>query len=167
MYLDRDSNFFIILKQWASLIRWRSMIKLEHPNARVVSTNGCFDILHAGHIHMLKKAASYGDFLIVGLNGDSSIRALKGPKRPINNEQNRKIVLESIRYVDFVHIFYTQRANIFLQVAEPHIYIKSKDYNLNNMDPSEKAILNKLGTKIEFIDIVRGLSTTNIIKKCE
>jgi len=114
---------------------------------------------------MLREARKLGDVLVVGLNSDASVRQLKGWKRPINNEENRKLVLEAVRYVDFVHIFYNQNAAHFLQVATPHVYVKSKDYSLKNLDVNEKAVLTNLGTQIEFVDMVPQLSTTGILKR--
>jgi len=163
MLTDRDTSYYIILKYWSALIRWRADVDFYDPNSIVVATNGCFDIVHAGHIHMLKGARALGDYLVVGLNGDESVRRLKGPSRPINDENNRKIVLDSIRYVDFTHIFNESRASTFLRVARPHIYVKSRDYSLNTMDQGERNVLKELGTKIVSSDMVPGLSTTKII----
>lgn len=139
-------------------------MKIAHPDARIVATNGCFDILHAGHISMLKFAACCGGFLVVGLNGDESIRRLKGPTRPINNENDRKIVLSELRCVDFVHVFPEERATRFLSVVKPHVYVKAGDYSLETMDKSEREMLEKMGTEIVFTKLVPGLSTTKILK---
>jgi D-glycero-beta-D-manno-heptose 1-phosphate adenylyltransferase len=163
-FMDRDASFYIILKYWAPLIRWRSMLKITHPDAKVVATNGCFDILHAGHISMLESAATFGNFLVVGLNGDESVRQLKGPTRPVNNEDDRKKVLSALRCVDFVHVFPEERATRFLMVAKPHVYIKAGDYSLETMDKSEREVLERMGTTILFTGLVPGLSTTNILK---
>lgn len=154
----------IDISKFKALLEWRYKIDMFYPHYKVVATNGCFDILHAGHIHMLSKARSFGGFLVVGLNSDCSIKLLKGPNRPVNNEQNRKTVLESIRYVDFVNIFYNTRATFFLFAARPHIYVKSADYSLKTMDAAERVVLRSMKTQIKFVDMVHKLSTTNIIK---
>lgn len=161
---DRDWTFNYILNYWASLIRWRSLVKITHPKGKVVATNGCFDILHAGHISMLEAAAAFGDLLVVGLNGDASVRKLKGPKRPINHEQNRKKVLEALRCVSHVHIFDDERATMFLKVARPHVYVKAGDYSLETMDKGEREVLESMGTQILFTSMIPDLSTTKIIQ---
>lgn len=159
--LDRDESYYKILRFWSPLINWRCSLPKD---AVVVATNGCFDILHAGHIEMIRRAKEQGDFLVVGLNSDSSIKALKGPNRPINTELNRKLVLEAVRYVDFVHIFHDPRATTFLLAASPHVYVKAGDYSLETMDVDERRVLEKVGASIKFVDMVDGLSTTNTLK---
>ena len=161
-----DVNVIKTLKSYADLIRFRSLLKIERPNQKVVVTNGCFDILHAGHIAMLEAARSFGDILIVGLNSDASIRQLKGPTRPINNQENRKKVLEAVKYVDFVQVFDDVRATLFLQASEPDVYVKSKDYNLDSMNADEKRVLENLPNVPEnkFVDLIPNLSTTKIVK---
>lgn len=156
--------YFLILNNWSDLIRWRSFIKATQPKATIVATNGCFDILHAGHIAMLEEAKALGDYLVVGINSDASVRHLKGNTRPINSQDNRKKVLEALRCVDFVHIFPDVRANVFLNVCSPHIYVKAGDYNLSNLDKTEKEVLEKHNTIVKFSPYIKGLSTTNILK---
>jgi rfaE bifunctional protein nucleotidyltransferase chain/domain len=138
---------------------------LETTGKKIVATNGCFDILHIGHISMLKSAKSFGDVLIVGLNSDSSVRSLKGNSRPINSEQNRKTVLEELKCVDYVVIFNESTSNSFLEAVRPDIYVKAGDYNLDNLNPLEKAVLIKCGTQIKFTGFIHGVSTTSILSK--
>lgn len=154
-----------ILEDWSDLIRLRSFIKVTEPDAIIVATNGCFDILHSAHCMMLKEATFLGDYLFVGLNSDGSVRKLKGPKRPINKQADRKILLESLRFVDKVHIFNEDNAAKFLLVAEPHFYVKAGDYSLDTMHKGEKEVLEKMGTTIIFTKFIPGFSTTGIINK--
>lgn len=158
----RDHTYYKILHFWSPLILWRCGLP---KGAKVVATNGCFDILHAGHIKMLEYAKSLGDYLVVGLNADVSIRTLKGPTRPINHQDNRKKVLEALRCVDFVHIFYEERSWMFLSVARPNVFVKSGDYTLENMDQTERKLLEAMKTKIDFsLNMVDGLSTSKTIQ---
>ena len=154
-----------IQQDWSDLIRWRSLIKIAHPRARIVATNGCFDILHAGHLAMLEQSRAMGDFLVVGLNSDLAVKSLKGFRRPINNQDNRKKLLKALRCVDCVQIFNDLRATRFLEVAEPDIYVKASDYSIEKMDTAERRILAKMGTEIRFINLIPSLSTTSILKK--
>ena len=140
---------------------WRK----NNPNVKITVTNGCFDIIHAGHIHSLKEASSFGNILVVGLNSDHSIRLLKGETRPINNQENRKIVLESLRYVSNVFIYDSIEATEFLKVIKPDIYVKSSDYSIDTMNKSELEVLRSLNSKIYFVSMIPNLSTTNITKK--
>jgi rfaE bifunctional protein nucleotidyltransferase chain/domain len=159
-----DTKVIKTILSYSKLISCRNLIKLKRPNKRVVVTNGCFDILHAGHVEMLQKARSLGDYLIVGINSDASVRKLKGPTRPINNQDNRKKVLEALWCVDFVQIFNEDNAATFLLAAHPSIYVKATDYNLDNMNQKEKDVLERCQTKIMFVDFVPNLSTTKIVK---
>jgi len=137
-------------------------LRKNNPSIKIVATNGCFDILHIGHLKMLKHAKSLGDILIVGLNSDESVKSLKGPSRPINNQENRKKLLEELRCVDFVQIFYTATCEEFLSISKPNIYFKSGDYSIESLNKKEKAALDKSNTKILFGDLVPNISTTKI-----
>ena len=139
------------------LAAWRN----QQVGRRVVATNGCFDIFHAGHLSLLRKAKSLGDVLIVGLNGDHSVRELKGEGRPINNERDRADILSALTCVDAVCIFHSKRATEFLRFAEPHVYVKGDDYTLETLDPDEREALGK--ASIVFSPLVLGLSTTSIV----
>lgn len=139
--------------------------KLKKENKKIVFTNGCFDILHIGHVRYLKKSASYGDILIIGLNSDSSVKKLKGESRPINNEQDRAELLSELGFVDYVVIFSEDTLEKLLDEIKPDIYTKGADYTLETL-PEAKTVLKNNG-KVEFINLVEGKSTTNVIKKIE
>ena len=136
---------------------------LKKQGKIIVTTNGCFDILHVGHVRYLKKAKSFGDVLVVALNSDSSTRALKGPTRPINTQDDRAEILASLECVDIVVIFdETSPENLLVEIA-PDVHTKGADYSIETL-PEAKAIMNA-GGRIEFIDFVEGKSTTNVISK--
>ena len=137
--------------------------KLKKENKKIVFTNGCFDILHIGHVRYLKKSASFGDILIVGLNSDNSVKRLKGETRPINNEQDRAELLSELNFVDFVVIFEEDTPEELLDEIKPDIYTKGADYTLKTL-PEADVILRNNGW-VEFIDFVEGKSTTKIIDK--
>jgi len=132
---------------------------------KVVVTNGCFDILHAGHVTYLEAAQQQGDLLLVGLNSDESVRQLKGPARPVNCEQDRALVLASMQSVDAVCIFRQASANNFLKIAQPDIYVKGGDYTVETIPQDERRTVESLGGKIVFAPVVPGKSTTSIVKK--
>ena len=138
---------------------------LKNSGKKVVFTNGCFDILHIGHVRYLKKSAKCGDILVIGLNSDSSVKKLKGDSRPINNESDRGELLSELNFVDYVVVFDEQTPEILLDEIKPNIYTKGADYTLETL-PEAKTVL-KNGGKVEFIDLVEGKSTTNVIKKIE
>lgn len=146
-----------------SLLQFVNVVKLRQQ--KIVATNGCFDILHIGHIEMLSKARSFGDVLIVGLNSDSSVKRLKGETRPINNQGNRKRVLEALRFVDFVHIFEDITCDCFLECVKPDVYVKAGDYSIETLNAKEKDVLLKHRVEIRFVDFVNGVSSTNILKR--
>lgn len=130
-----------------------------------VALNGCFDILHIGHIKLLKYAKSLGHKLIVGINSDKSVKLLKGKLRPINNETERKEFLLSIKYVDEVFIFNEKNAVNFLKQVKPDFYIKGGDYNLKNMNQDELSYLQSINSSIKFYSYVDNHSTSSIIEK--
>jgi D-glycero-beta-D-manno-heptose 1-phosphate adenylyltransferase len=145
------------LKQ--SLMRWKFAGKT------VAFTNGCFDILHAGHIYSLEKAASFADVLVVGLNSDTSTKNLKGEGRPINTEQNRALVLASLVMVDAVVLFDDATPLSLIQTIMPDILVKGGDYTIDTIVGAKEVIAN--GGKVEIIPLVEGLSTTMLAKKME
>ena len=136
---------------------------LKSQGLKIVTTNGCFDILHVGHLRYLKKAKSFGDILVVALNSDSSTKALKGETRPINNQNDRAELLSNLSCVDIVVIFDEISPEKLLVEIAPDIHTKGADYTIETL-PEAKAII-EAGGKIEFIDFVEGKSTTNTIKK--
>lgn len=138
------------------LERWR-----RNFNGTLVVTNGCFDILHAGHVDYLFKAAQMGA-LLVGLNSDASVRALKGSTRPINAAFDRATVLCSLESVFRVCIFDDLRADQFLHMARPHIYVKGGDYTEESLDPKERAALKEHSAQIFIIPALAGKSTTKL-----
>ncbi len=139
--------------------------QLRAEGRRVVATNGCFDLLHVGHLRYLTQARTLGDFLWVGLNGDASVRELKGPNRPYVAEQERAELLAAWRTVDAVTIFPAVRATEFLRAIEPDIYVKGGDYTPESLNPEEAAVLRACGTKIEIVSFVPDHSTTALAKK--
>ena len=151
-----------ILKQEEIL---KTIEKLKNENKTIVFTNGCFDILHVGHVRYLKESAKYGDILIVGLNSDSSVKKLKGENRPINNENDRAEILSALYFVDYIVIFNENTPENLLDEIKPDIYTKGADYTIETL-PEAKTVL-KNGGKVEFINLVEGKSTTNIIKKTQ
>jgi rfaE bifunctional protein nucleotidyltransferase chain/domain len=132
---------------------------------RLVITNGCFDLLHLGHVRYLQAARALGDVLAVGLNGDQSVRELKGADRPINNERDRAELLAALEDVDFVAIFPEVRATRFLETVAPEIYVKGGDYTPDTLNAEERAIMEKIGTEIHFIPFEPGYSTSRIIER--
>lgn len=131
----------------------------ENNNPKIVFTNGCFDILHRGHVEYLQKAKELGDLLILGLNSDLSVKRLKGENRPINNEEDRAIVLSALECVDFIIIFDEDTPFELLKNLKPDILVKGGDYKLENVIGREFA------KETVLIDFVDGYSTTKIINK--
>ena len=129
-----------------------------------VATNGCFDILHVGHVRYLKKTKLLADYSIVMLNSDNSVKLIKGPERPINNEQDRAEILNALLYVDYVVLFEEKSPAKLLEAIKPDIYTKGADYTLETLPERDVVLRNNI--KVEFIEFVQGKSTTNIINKC-
>ncbi len=131
----------------------------------VVFTNGCFDILHVGHIKTLTRAKSEGSKLIVGVNSDTSVQRLKGPTRPVNPEQDRAQLLAALRCVDAVVIFEEDTPIELLEVVRPHVHVKGGDYQVDDLP--EKEVVERHGGRIVIIGLVPGRSTTNLIQKTQ
>jgi rfaE bifunctional protein nucleotidyltransferase chain/domain len=138
---------------------------LRKRGRKVVATNGCFDLLHVGHLKYLTEARALGDFLWVGLNGDASVHELKGPGRPIVSEADRAELLAAWRVVDAVTIFPDVRATAFLRVVQPDVYAKGGDYTVASLNAEEAAALRECNAQIEIVKLVPGKSTTNLVKK--
>lgn len=132
---------------------------------RLVLTNGCFDILHAGHVTYLEQARALGDALLVAVNSDRSVRELKGPTRPVNPEQDRARVLAALRCVDYVTVFDSLRVTSVIHTIRPAIYAKGGDYTPDTLDPGERAALDACGVEIRILPLVPGRSTTEILRK--
>ncbi len=138
---------------------------LAAQGKRLVFTNGCFDLLHAGHVRYLEQARALGDAMIIALNSDASVRALKGPARPLNNENDRAEVLAALRAVDAVVVFSEPRATALIDAIKPHVYAKGGDYTVDSLNSEERAALERAGTEIQILPLVPGRSTTATINK--
>jgi D-glycero-beta-D-manno-heptose 1-phosphate adenylyltransferase len=137
--------------------------KLRATGKKIVATNGCFDLLHVGHVRYLQAARALGDFLAVGLNGDRSVRELKGTGRPITTESDRAEILAALECVDLVTIFPEIRATKFLAAVRPAVYVKGGDYSSETLDEEESAILKEIGAEIRIIPFETGYSTSGLI----
>lgn len=137
--------------------------KLHQSGKTVVVTNGCFDILHVGHVRYLQKTKSFADYMIVLLNSDKSVRNIKGPTRPINNEQDRAEVLNALACVDYVVVFDEDSPANLIDEIKPDVYTKGADYTMETLPEAD--IIRKNNIKVEFIEFVAGKSTTNTINK--
>jgi len=139
--------------------------ELRAQGRKLVLTNGCFDLLHVGHVRYLQQAAELGDALAVAVNGDESVRALKGPGRPLNGADDRAEVLAALECVDFVTVFPAMRATEVIEAVRPGIYVKGGDYTLESLDAEEVAALKKAGAEIKTLPLVPGKSTTRLIER--
>ena len=129
----------------------------------IVFSNGCFDILHRGHVEYLSKAADLGDKLIIGLNTDDSVKRLKGPSRPVNDEKARAVVLAGLEFVDAVVFFEEDTPYNLIKNVQPDILVKGNDYKAEDIVGYD--IVTAKGGKVETIELVNGFSTTNILEK--
>ncbi len=137
--------------------------KLHKSGKSVVATNGCFDILHVGHVRYLQKTKSFADYCIVLLNSDKSVKSIKGPSRPINNENDRAEILCALSCVDYVVLFDEDSPRNLLDEIKPDVYTKGADYSMDTLPEAD--IMRKNGTKVEFIEFIEGKSTTSTIEK--
>lgn len=131
----------------------------------IVATNGCFDILHRGHVEFLQKAKTFGDLLVVGLNSDESVRRLKGEDRPVNTAEDRAYVLNALGCVDCVSIFDGYEAVEFLSSIAPAVWVKGGDYSLITLSPNEMDTVYACGGRIEIIPFKTHISTTKILDR--
>jgi len=131
----------------------------------LVLTNGVFDLLHTGHLSSLKQARQLGDALFVVINGDESVRALKGPSRPVQTEEERAYALGALSFVDGVVVFRNQRLDGEIRALRPDVYCKAGDYTLEKLDPTERGALEEVGAKIAFLPFLEGFSTTKLIAR--
>lgn len=136
--------------------------QLHARSLRIVFTNGCFDLLHVGHVRLLQTARSFGDALVVGLNSDESVRGLKGPKRPLVPQEERAEILAAFACVDYVVVFDDPTPIELIRRVRPHIHVKGAEYSLGKTMP-ETAILRELGAEIRFMRMADGRSTTRLI----
>lgn len=138
---------------------------LRNQNKKVVLTNGCFDLLHAGHIYSIHQAAAHGDSLWIALNSDTSVKKLKGDKRPIFDENIRAYILSALEDVDGIFLFKNSTLTNEILSFKPDVYVKSGDYTLESLNKSERSALQTIQAKIYFVPFLNGFSTTSIIKK--
>ncbi len=132
---------------------------------KIVLANGCFDLLHSGHVLLLQQARALGDTLVVAVNSDVSIRALKGPDRPLNRQEDRCRVLAALECVDLVTIFEDRRATRVIEMLQPHVLAKGDDVSLETLPAEEKAALAACGAQAVFLTGIPGLSTTHLIDR--
>jgi len=156
-------NFREKIIAWDKLPGWRAALRAS--GRKLVVTNGCFDILHLGHVTYLESARQFGDALLVGVNGDDAMRQLKGSGRPVNVEADRAAVLAALASVDGVCLFAEKAATKFLSAARPDIYVKGGDYTLETLDQDERRAVEQAGGKIVIIPLVPGKSTTALLEK--
>jgi rfaE bifunctional protein nucleotidyltransferase chain/domain len=138
---------------------------LRASGRKLVFTNGCFDLLHAGHARYLGQARVLGDALVVAVNSDDSVRRLKGPSRPVNPASDRAEVLSALRAVDYVTVFEETRVTDLIRQIRPSVYVKGGDYTPETLDPEERAALLECGAEIFILPLVPGRSTTTILER--
>ena len=158
-----DSSAQPLVLDWDGVQHWRD--EARSAGLRVVLTNGVFDLLHRGHVDYLQRSAALGDRLLVAVNSDASVCALKGPARPLNAESDRAYVLAGLRCVTATFIFPGPRLAAEILALRPDVYTKAGDYTLETLDASERAALHAVGAAIHFLPFLTGLSTTGLIAK--
>lgn len=131
----------------------------------LVVTNGCFDLLHVGHVRYLQQARDLGGGLLIGINDDAGVRVLKGPTRPLNTAADRAEVLAALACVEAVCIFPGPKATAFLRAARPEIYAKGGDYRPETLDAEERGVLEAAGARIEILSLIPGRSTTGLVER--
>ena len=149
----------------ADLARWRE--QLRQAGRKLVVTNGCFDVLHVGHVTYLEQARCQGGALLVGVTNDAGVRQLKGPGRPLNSAEDRAALLAALQSVDAVHVFQELDARVFLTAIQPDIYVKGGDYTLDTINQDERQMLEVAGVKIVILPVVPGKSTSALLKKIQ
>jgi rfaE bifunctional protein nucleotidyltransferase chain/domain len=156
-------NFRDKIIAWDKLSEWRKHFRSS--GRKLVVTNGCFDILHLGHVSYLESARNFGDGLLVGVNGDDATRQLKGAGRPVTSESDRAGILAALTSVDGVCVFTDTTATKFLAAVQPDIYVKGGDYTLDTLNQDERRAVENAGGEIKIIPFVTGKSTTALLKK--
>jgi len=139
--------------------------ELRRNGGNLVFTNGCFDLLHVGHVRYLAGARRLGDALLVAINNDESVRALKGDGRPVNRADDRAAVIAALEAVDHVVVFAGVRVTALLEKLRPAIYVKGGDYTAASLDAEERTVLEKMGTQIRILPFEAGYSTSNLLGK--
>ncbi len=141
---------------------WSHIPAIRQVEGKLVFTNGCFDILHAGHVLYLEQAKALGDILIVGLNSDASVKRLKGESRPVNSQQNRSIVLAALAAVDYVIVFDEETPYELIKAIQPDVLVKGGDWSEDSIVGAD--IVKAKGGEVISLPFWEGLSTTNILK---
>ncbi len=159
--MNRDPKSLIMTLEEA--VKWRQ--ELRAFGLKLVITNGCFDILHRGHAEYLHRSKAFGDAQLVLINTDASVRALKGPSRPVIDEFSRAYMLAALKSVDVVVMFSAPQCTEEFRQLQPDIYVKGGDYTLETLDQEEKSALLEAGADIRFIKFIDGFSTSDIINK--
>lgn len=140
----------------------RHLLTLRRQGKTVVTTNGCFDILHAGHVQYLYEAASLGDILVVGVNADATVRKLKGDGRPVQNEQDRSRILAALEMVDCTFIFREDDPRRFLETLKPAVHVKGGDYGAGIL---EQETVERNGGVVRIVSFLDGRSTTSVLRR--
>ncbi|MCK5803717.1 MAG: adenylyltransferase/cytidyltransferase family protein [Lentisphaeria bacterium] len=144
-------------------VAWRR--ELGARGLRLAVTNGCFDLLHRGHVQYLHQARQLADALLVATNSDRSIRLVKGPDRPVVHEADRAYMLTSLRAVDAVVVFDSEKPLPLFEALQPDVYVKGGDYTVDTIVQEERRLLERLGVEIRFVQLIEGQSTTTTIRK--
>jgi rfaE bifunctional protein nucleotidyltransferase chain/domain len=139
--------------------------EMRENGRRLVFTNGVFDLLHVGHVRYLQAARALGDALLVAINGDESVRTLKGPGRPVNCAEDRAEIVAGLECVDHVVIFQEVRATRLLEVVRPAIYVKGGDYTAETLHAEERSVLERIGSEIRILPFEAGHSTSGLLDK--
>lgn len=151
------------IRSLETTLAWRR--QLDADGFSLVVTNGCFDLIHRGHVEYLNRARTRGDALLVAINSDVSVRAVKGPDRPVVPEVDRAYLLASLESVDAVYVFDAPTATDFLGAVKPDVYVKGGDYTRDTIVGEERELLTRMGCRIEFLPHVAGMSTTELIRR--
>ena len=162
--LDKETSLSLVESKYLSskekLVTWRNKTK-----GKLVIAIGVFDLLHSGHMQYLARAKEEGDFLLVAINSDASVKRLKGEGRPIVNQLERCFMLSCLAFVDKVIVFDEDNASAILDVAKPEFYAKGGDYNIESLNKKEREILEKHKIEIKLLNFKKGFSTSSIIDK--
>ena len=158
------------LIDYRDLLNWRLQYGTipgtdEHSQRKLTVTNGCFDVLHYGHLRLLQTASLYADDLLIGINSDAGVRALKGPHRPLHPENERAEILAELNCVTHVCIFPGDRATEFLRRSRPHVYVKGGDYSIGTLYPPELRALEEADSEIIFVPTIPNRSTSRILNE--
>ncbi len=144
-------------------LSWRAQMRTD--GRTVVVTNGCFDLLHPGHVDYLNRSRQEGDALLVAINSDASLKRLKGPARPIIPEAGRTLMLASLACVDVVHVFASSDCVELLQRLAPDVYVKGGDYTMDTINQDERVVLDAMGCRVAFLPFLPGYSTTSLVER--